>query len=85
MKEFTYVIKDTLGIHARPAGSLVKIAQSFEATIRIHAKSKVVDVKKLMAIMSVGIKQNDSVTIQADGTDEEEAIARLEEFFQSTL
>lgn len=46
MKEFNYVIKDELGIHARPAGLLVKTAQGFNSSIALFVKDKEIDAKK---------------------------------------
>ncbi|NBH36254.1 HPr family phosphocarrier protein [Clostridiaceae bacterium] len=56
MKTFEYVIKDELGIHARPAGSLVKEAKQFMSKITIQKGDKVVKASKLMALMGMGVK-----------------------------
>lgn len=62
MKELEeYTIKDALGIHARPAGMLVKVARQYESKILISKGEKRVDATKLMAIMSMGIKQGDTI------------------------
>ena len=63
MKTFDYTIKDELGIHARPAGLLVKEAKKFESACTITK----------------------DVTIEADGADEDAAIAALKEFFEANL
>ena len=56
MKQFTYVIQDPLGIHARPAGLLVKLAKQYTSAITIEKNGKTCDMRKLMAVM--GIKEN---------------------------
>lgn len=85
MKQFDYIIKDSLGIHARPAGLLVKTAGKFQSSIEIICNGKSVDAKKLFALMGLGVKYNSSVTVTANGTDEDEAISELKNFFEDNL
>lgn len=82
MKTFEYTIKDELGIHARPAGLLVKEAKKFESECTITKDGKT---KKLTQLMSLGVKQGDTVTVTAEGADEEAAAAALKEFFENNL
>lgn len=85
MKKFQYEIKDKLGIHARPAGLLVKEAKRFKSTVTVRAQGKAADASKLMALMGLGIKQGDVVEVEADGPDEDEAIRAAEDFFAKNL
>ena len=85
MKEFKYTIQDALGIHARPAGMLVKAVAGFKSAITIDNGAKKADARRLMAVMSMGVKQGQEVTITADGEDEDAAIAALETFFKENL
>ena len=85
MKEFTYVIKDEIGLHARPAGLLVKEAKKFESTVTLECKGKTAAATKLIAIMGMGVKQNDEVHVQAEGPDEDAAAEAMEKFFQENL
>ena len=85
MKSFRYTITDEIGIHARPAGMLVKEAKKYKSNIVLFADEKQADVKKLMALMSLGIKKGQSVEIRAEGEDEEEAIRAMEHFFENNL
>lgn len=85
MKEFNYVIKDELGIHARPAGLLVKTAQGFSSSIALFVKDKEIDAKKLIRIMGAGIKKDADVLVKIEGEDEEEAFAAIKDFFESNL
>ncbi|MCI8508916.1 MAG: HPr family phosphocarrier protein [Lachnospiraceae bacterium] len=85
MKEFTYVITDAIGIHARPAGMLVKEAKNFSSTITLEANGKSADATKLMAVMSLGVKSGAEVVIKAEGDDEDAAIAKMEEFMKANL
>ena len=86
MKEFTYVIKDALGIHARPAGLLAKKAKSYADTaVTITANGKTVNLGQLMKLMALGVKQGTEVTITCDGANEEEAAAGLLAFLEENL
>ncbi|MBE6023541.1 MAG: HPr family phosphocarrier protein [Cellulosilyticum sp.] len=85
MKTFNYTITDQVGIHARPAGTLAKKAKEFESTITLEKAGKSVNVTKIMAVMGMGIKCGDTVTITVEGADEEVAAATIEEFFKANL
>lgn len=85
MKSFSYVITDEVGIHARPAGLLVKEAKKYASKVMLNAGGKSADATKLMAIMSMGIKQGDEVSITVDGDDEDTVAAELEKFFKENL
>ena len=85
MKVVTYTVKDELGIHARPAGMLVKEAAQFKSDIKIAGPKKEVDAKRIMGVMSLGVKQNDTVRLTIEGADEEAAAAALEQFLKDNL
>lgn len=85
MKTFEYMIKDALGIHARPAGQLVKMAKNYESNLTITKQGTSVDAKKLMALLSLGVINGTIVTIQAEGNDEDVAIKEIEQFFHENL
>ena len=85
MKTMTYTIQDELGIHARPAGVLVKEVKKFQSKITLEGNGKKAEAGKLPAIMGMGIKHGTEVTITAEGPDENEAIAAMEEFFKNNL
>lgn len=86
MKQFTYTIKDPLGIHARPAGLLAKKAKSYADTaVTIAANGKTVNLGQLMKLMALGVKQGTEVTICCDGANEEEAAAGLLAFLEENL
>ena len=52
MKSFSYTVKDELGIHARPAGMLVKEVKNFKSKVTLEKDGKVIDAARLMAVMS---------------------------------
>ncbi len=85
MKEFSFVIQDPAGIHARPAGILVKQAMTFQSTVRILKGDKTGDLKRIFSVMALGAKQGDHLTVQVEGPDEEQAAAALENCFKEHL
>lgn len=85
MKEFTYKITDEVGIHARPAGALVSLAKGFGEEILICRGDKCVDAKRLMAVMTMGIKKDDIVTVKISGDEEEMVCEKIKEFFNDNL
>ncbi len=85
MKKFTYVVTDSEGIHARPAGLLVKKASCYTSDIFIQKDEKKIDAKKILGVMSLGAKQGQEVTIIIEGNDENEAYDELQTFFTQNL
>ena len=84
-KEFTYVITDKEGIHARPAGELVKLAKSYASSVSVIKEGKKADAKKVFGLMGLGVKQGMEITVQVEGEDEETAAAALETFLKDNL
>jgi phosphocarrier protein len=85
MKEFTHVIADPLGLHARPAGMLVKACAGYASAVTITAPTGKADAKRLMAVMRLAAKQGMELTVSVDGADEEKAAAELQAFLQANL
>ena len=86
MKQFQYVVTDPIGIHARPAGLLVKEAKALDSTITIEkVGGKSAAATKLMAVMGLGVKGGDTVIVSAEGGDEDASIAAMEQFFKDNL
>lgn len=85
MKTFEYVVADALGIHARPAGALVKEVKKYGSKVTIQKGEKEVDASKLMALMSLGVKCGDKIVVKVEGADEESAAQQCEAFIRSNL
>ena len=85
MKTFSYEIKDEIGIHARPAGLLVKEAKNYQSKITLTANGKSAEATKLMAIMSLGVKNGQTVQISVEGADEDAALDGMRAFFEQNL
>ena len=73
MKSFNYTIKDAQGIHARPAGVLVKEAGRFKSDITIEKDGKKADAKRIFAVMGLGVKSGETITVNIEGEDEDKA------------
>lgn len=85
MKNFSYTIKDKYGLHARPAGMLVKLAKEYKSEIEIQKDGTSVNATKLMALMGMNVKCGEKVTVTVNGDDEEAAVAAIEKFFADNL
>lgn len=85
MVSFSYVIRDELGIHARPAGMLAKLASTFQSKIVIDCPGGSADAKRLISIMKLGTQKGDTAAFTIEGDDEEAAAAALEKFMQENL
>lgn len=86
MKAFTYTIQEPLGIHARPAGLLVKAVKAMDSAVVIEKEDgSSAAARKLMAVMGLAVKQGETVKVTVEGGDEENNTAALEQFFRDNL
>ena len=85
MKSFEYTITDPVGIHARPAGVLVKEIKKYASTVTVKKGEKAVNALKLMALMGMGIKQGDTITVNVEGENEEAVAAAIETYLKENL
>ncbi len=85
MKSFEYTIKDPMGVHARPAGILVKEAKTYKSKITISFNGKKEEATKLMKIMGMGIKTGNTITVEVEGEDEDAACEGMKKFLEGNL
>jgi phosphocarrier protein len=85
MVRFDYVITDELGIHARPAGILIREARNHQSAVTFSHGEKKADGDKLFAIMKLGIKQGDTLVVTVEGPDEEDAAATMKHTLEMNL
>ncbi len=83
--EFEYTITDEQGIHARPAGELVKLVKNYESEVLMEKDGKTADCRKLFALMGIGVKKGDNVRLHIKGADEEKAKEAVEAFMKENL
>lgn len=85
MKEFTFTVQDEAGIHARPAGLLVKKAGEFSSAITLCKGSKCADAKKIFSVMALGARRGDEIRVEVGGDDEENATREMKAFLNENL
>ena len=85
MYEFRYTIADPIGIHARPAGLLSREGKKYQSAITVDKGSGPVNVLRLMALMKLGVRCGETITVRVEGEDEDVAGPAMEAFFKSNL
>ena len=87
MTQFTHMIKDEIGMHARPAGMLVKEVKNYDSKVTITRKEdgKSADASRLMAVMSLAVKCGQTVEVAVDGGNEEASLEGMKAFFEANL
>ncbi len=78
-------VKNQVGLHARPATYFIQKANEFKATIWVEKDERQVSAKSLLGVLSMGIVRGTTITVKADGTDEETAVNSLVELINSNF
>lgn len=76
-------IKLAGGLEARPVAVLVQVASQYDSKIYIETEGKKVNAKSIMGMMSLGMNSGETVTVIADGEDEEKALADIEKYLNA--
>ena len=71
------------GLEARPVAMLVQIASQYDSLIYVESENARVNAKSIMGMMTLGLVTGESITVEADGTDEEQAVAEIEKYLQN--
>lgn len=77
------MVKNQVGLHARPATFFIQKANEFKSSIWIEKEERRVNAKSLLGILSLGIVGGTNVKVIADGTDEKDAVDALIELVDS--
>lgn len=85
MQTFEYIIKAPQGLHARPAGLLVKCAQGCTSSVKLEVGEKSADAKRLFAVMGLGVKQGDTVRFHIEGETEQEDFNTIRTFCEESI
>lgn len=85
MVKITFKVNDEMGLHARPAGMLVKEAAKCTSKVTIQKGEKTGDAKRIFNVMSLSIKANEEVALLVEGEKEEEDAAALEAFVKENI
>jgi phosphocarrier protein len=83
VEEIKYIINDELGLHARPAGALVKLAARFASDIQIGTAKKMVNAKRIIGVMALTLKKDQEMTMTFNGEDEKEAAKQVKAFLEA--
>lgn len=83
MKELEIQITNPTGLHTRPGTEFVKLAKTFASDITVKKGEKSANAKSLVKLLQIGISQNDTIVICANGEDEEKAIAGLSDYIKN--
>lgn len=79
------VVRNQVGLHARPATFFIQKANEYKSSVWIEKDEKRVNAKSLLGVLSLGVTKGTNITVLADGTDEEEAVADLVNLISSNL
>lgn len=85
MITFDHVIQDEHGLHARPAGELVKCANQFKCHISLCYGGQEANAKSILMLMAMSLPFGAPITMIMDGEDEKEAAAQIQAFLEETL
>jgi phosphocarrier protein len=81
----SFEIKSPVGLHARPAALLVSEAEKFDSEIVIKHNGKEMSAKSIIGVMALGIEKGAVIDVCVYGEDQEEAMKRLEAFFENEV
>lgn len=85
MESFVYTITDEVGLHARPAGLLVKEVKPMASHVTLSAKGKSADAKKIISVLSLGLKKGEEVEVTLEGENEKTDCEALRAFFSANI
>jgi len=74
-----YTVQNKLGIHARPAGLLVKTSSRYKSSVYIANEGNEVNAKSIMGVLMLGAAYGSDIQLRVEGEDENQAIVALEE------
>lgn len=85
MKEITYTVTAEMGLHARPAGDFTKMAKTMGSTVTVFKGEKSALATRILALMGLCIKQNDTIRVQVEGESEEQDAVAIQTFLSENL
>ena len=85
MPDVKLIIRNKVGLHARPAVLFVQAAQGFESDVRVSKDGKEGNAKSFKAVLALAINQNDEILLKAEGADADKALAALTKLVESNF
>lgn len=83
MKEADLVVRNSAGIHTRPAAMIVKLASKFKSDIFLHKNGLKINAKSIVGVMALTAGQGSIVKLITKGKDEDEVVKAFTELFES--
>lgn len=80
MKKKIITVELADGLEARPAAMLVQVASQYDSRIYLESGSKRVNAKSIMGMMTLGLIAGQSITVEADGADEDQAVSEIDKY-----
>jgi len=81
MTEKNFIVKNRLGLHARPAALFVQTTNKFKSSVKVRRGDQEVDGKSIMGLMMLAAEEGSTLLILANGTDEQDVLAALDKLF----
>ena len=78
-------LNNELGLHARPASVLVQKAEEFSSTIKLIKDEKIANLKSILGVLWLKVRDGDRLLLEVEGRDEEEAVKVIKELFEYKL
>ena len=82
---FDYILTDPVGLHARPAAELVKLAKTFPAEITLSANGKTASAKSVFEMMALNASKGTTVRVEASGEKSADALAAVRRYLAEKL
>lgn len=85
MKEVTLTVENETGLHSRPADLFVRTAKLYESRITVRKGEKSADAKNIIKVILLNVGQDNEITVQAEGSDEDAALKDLRSLIESNF
>lgn len=85
MKQFEHTVQTQGGIHARMTGQLVNLAGGYQSQVSIHRGAAKASLKRPIELLSMGVRQGETVTVQVDGPDEDACAAAFAQYMSESI
>ncbi len=85
MQQVKAIIRNEIGLHARPAANFVRTAKQFTSTVTVTSNTKTVNAKSLVRLLGLAIAKDTEIEITAEGNDEKETVTALLDLIQSNF
>ncbi|MDR1575390.1 MAG: HPr family phosphocarrier protein [Treponema sp.] len=83
MKQTSIVVKNETGLHSRPADLFVRTAKLYQSTVEVAKGEKKANAKTILKVILLNVCENDTITLTADGPDEDAALEDLRSLVES--